>query len=123
MGISKEGLFIHSFQIELEFGNVDFGGKKKTGELCETRSMLEQGRDVTTNSGGHTRGGGGGGCSHHHHHCAGLHHTSVQNGYRSRDIYLSFNKAIDLSYHALLLISLRKNLISRVTELNDYNSP
>jgi len=35
-------------QVELEFGNVGFYGRRKTGELGEKPS--EQGREPTTNS-------------------------------------------------------------------------
>ena len=34
-GISTRWLFIHRFQIELEFRSVDFCGGRKTGELGE----------------------------------------------------------------------------------------
>ena len=47
-GISTWWLFIHCFQIELEFRIVDFCGGRKTGEAGE--KPLEQGREPTTNS-------------------------------------------------------------------------
>ena len=47
-GISKKWLFIHCFQIESEFRNVDFWGGRKTGEPGEKPS--EQGWEPTTNS-------------------------------------------------------------------------
>ena len=47
-GISTRWLFIHRFQIELEFRSVDFCGGKKTGEPREKPS--DQGREPTTNS-------------------------------------------------------------------------
>ena len=47
-GISTKWLFIHCFQIELEFRNVDFCGGRKTGEPGEKPS--EQGQKPTTNS-------------------------------------------------------------------------
>ena len=46
-GISTKWLFIHCFQIELEFRSVDFCGGRKTGELGEKPS--EQGREPTIN--------------------------------------------------------------------------
>ena len=46
--ISTRWLFIHCFQIELEFRSVDFCGGRKTGEPGEKPS--EQGREPTTNS-------------------------------------------------------------------------
>ena len=47
-GISTRWLFIHCFQIELEFRKDDFCGERKTGEPGEKPS--EQGRETTTNS-------------------------------------------------------------------------
>ena len=47
-GISTEWLFIHCFQIELEFGSVGFCGGRKTGEPGEKPS--DQGQEPTTNS-------------------------------------------------------------------------
>jgi len=47
-GISTKWLFIHYFQIKLEFRSVDFCGGRKTGEPGEKPS--EQGREPTTNS-------------------------------------------------------------------------
>jgi len=47
-GISTKWLFIHSFQIELEFRSVDFCGGGETGEPGEKPS--EQGQEPTTNS-------------------------------------------------------------------------
>ena len=47
-GTSTKWLFIHCFQIELEFKSVDFCGGRKTRELRE--KPLEQGREPTTNS-------------------------------------------------------------------------
>ena len=50
-GISTMWLFIHCFQIELEFRSVDFCGERKTGEPGE--KPLEQEREPTTNSFAH----------------------------------------------------------------------
>ena len=47
-GISTKWLFIHCFQIELEFRSVDFCRGRKTGEPGE--KLSEQGREPTTNS-------------------------------------------------------------------------
>ena len=47
-GISTRWIFIHCFQIELEFRSVDFCEGRKTGEPGEKPS--EQGREPTTNS-------------------------------------------------------------------------
>ena len=47
-GISTKWLFIHCFQIELEFRSVDFCDGWKTGELIE--KPYEQGWEPTTNS-------------------------------------------------------------------------
>ena len=47
-GISTRWLFIHWFQIELEFRKDNFCGERKTGEPGEKPS--EQGRETTTNS-------------------------------------------------------------------------
>ena len=44
----RGGSSLHSFQVELEFGNVGFCGGRKTGLPGEKPS--EQGREPTTNS-------------------------------------------------------------------------
>ena len=45
-GLTGIRLFVHGFQVELEFGNVDFCGGRKTGEPGEKPS--EQRREPTT---------------------------------------------------------------------------
>ena len=61
--VSKKWLFIHCFQIELEFRSIDFCAGRKTGEPGEKPS--EQGRAPTTNSTHIWRRGG-----ERPHHCA-----------------------------------------------------
>ena len=41
-GTSTESLFVHCFQVEVEFGNVDFGGWRKTGQPGENPSDTTQ---------------------------------------------------------------------------------
>ena len=45
-GISTEWLFVHCFQVELEFGNVGFCGGRKTGVPREKPS--EHGREPSS---------------------------------------------------------------------------